>query len=165
MLFYVRMFLRTVFKKMHAEISVQLGSDILVPLKWLVCIRGFVIFPIYLFDIKSRNSQETPTYLFLFHAFLKRKCRVNNRVFILCTVDLKLTWKLSIFHVSFNSVINVQYYQVNEPGGIAQWSICTNIQHSKFICTAISKSQLLIGRYHVKFIQIWNFIRTQFHIL
>ena len=40
-LFYVRMFLRTFYEKIHAETSVQLGSDILVLLKYLAGRRGF----------------------------------------------------------------------------------------------------------------------------
>ena len=52
---YVRMFLRTVCEKIHAETSVQLGSDILVVLK---CMAG-------------RTGSDDIRYSFLWYKILK----------------------------------------------------------------------------------------------
>ena len=59
MLFFVRMFLRTVYEKIHAETAVQLGSDILVLWKCLAGRGGFndIIYTILWYKILKFNEK------------------------------------------------------------------------------------------------------------
>ena len=75
--------------EIHAETSVQLGSDILVLLKCLKGKMGSMTFFTAFCDIKSWNSTRN---LFLLQVFWKREYQIDNRVVILRTVDL-IVWK------------------------------------------------------------------------
>ena len=72
-LLYVRMFLRTFYEKIHAETSVQLGSDILVLLKCFAGRRGSMTFFTAFCDIKSWNSTRNPYKFVSIASVLKTK--------------------------------------------------------------------------------------------
>ena len=89
-LFYVRMFLRTVYEKIQEETSVQLGSDILILLKYLAGRSGFndILYSFFC-DIKSWNLTRNPIQMcFYWKCFENESITYNNRVVILRTVNL-----------------------------------------------------------------------------